>query len=310
MLEGARRVLIACSGGPDSTALLHSLSALQAEHRCTLLVASVDHGLRESAAADVACAERAASSLGLRFFALAVTVPPGASRQALARGARYEALLACAQEHGAERVAVGQTQDDQAETVLARLLRGSGIPGLAGIAPSREDGVIRPLIDCSRSLVHAYVRELAVEVAQDPSNHDLRYGRVRIRKHILPVLTQENAQLVPSLCALADEARATRDLIAAECARVLGAGGPNALSLRSVAPAVRRWALKAWCERELGTSLLRTHVTALERMLERGGEVRLPGDWIANLDDQSNVLLTPRQKRGRGSVRRTQDGQA
>lgn len=303
-------MLVACSGGPDSTALLFALHALRAEHGCALLVASVDHGLRASAAADVACARRAAEGLGLPFFGLKVEVPAGASRQALARRARYEALLTCANAEGAQRIAVGHTLDDQAETVLARLLRGTGVPGLSGIAPHREDGVVRPLIDCSRALVHASVAELALEVAHDPSNEDVRYGRVRIRQQLLPALAQENPHVAPSLCALADEAREVRRLIAAECARVLGAGRPNVAVLREVSPVVRRWVLKAWCERELGTSLLRTHVVSLERMLERGGEVRLPGDWIATLDGESNVLLQPKQKRGRGSVRRTQGDEA
>ncbi len=310
LLESTTKVLVACSGGPDSTALLYALHRLRVEHGCALLAVSVDHGLRTSAAADVACAERAAGALNVPFIALSVKVPEGASRQSLARRVRYDALLACAHQHAAQRVAVGHTQDDQAETVLARLLRGTGVPGLAGIAPLREDGVIRPLIDCSRTVVHAYVRELGAPVAHDPSNEDLRYGRVRIRKHLLPSLERENARLVPNLCALADEAREARALIAMECQRVTGEGKPNAVALRAVSPTVRRWVLKAWCERELGTSLLRTHLVALERMLELGGEVRLPGNWVATLDQALDVLLLPNQKRGRGSVRRSEGDKA
>ncbi len=309
LLCGARRVLVACSGGPDSTALLHVLHALRAEHGCELQVASVDHGLRASAAHDVACAGRAAAHLGVGFFPLKVAVEAGASVQARARDARYRALLACAADIGAERVAVGHTQEDQAETVVARLLRGTGVSGLAGISPRRDDGVIRPLIDCPRADVQAYVRALGVEVARDPSNDDPRYGRVRIRQQLLPMLQREQPGLVPRLCALADEARDTRAFVAAECARQVGTGCPNARQLREVPGPLRRLALKAWFQRELGTALLRNHLDALDRMLEVGGEVRLPGDWAATLDGDLNVILRPNPKRGRGSVRPTEGGQ-
>ncbi len=303
LFEGAQRVLVACSGGPDSTVLLHVLHTLREEHGCELVVASVDHGLRPTAAADVACAGRSAAALGVRFVPLEVVVGPGASKQAHARQARYSALAACAATVGAECIAVGHTQDDQAETVIARLLRGTGLPGLSGIAPRREDGVVRPLIDCRRQDVHAYLSTHDLDAAIDPSNQDMRFGRVRIRHQVLPTLVGENAHLVPSLCALADEAREVRALIASECHRVLGVDPPNAERLRGEPSPVRRWALKAWCEHEHGIALLRTHLEALERMLTHGGEVRLPGDRLATLDEESNVVLRPIQKRGRGSER-------
>jgi len=270
----------------------------------------VDHGLRADASLDVACAERLATSLLVPFFPLRVKVSSGASRQAHAREARYAALLTCAKEQGAERLAVGHTQEDQAETVLARLLRGTGVHGLAGIAPMRDDGVVRPLIDCRRREVLDYGQALGLEVMRDPSNDDLRFGRVRIRKQLLPLLEQENPQFVPNLSALADEARAARSLIAHEAERLVPAGPPNAHALESTSPEVRRWVLKHWCERELQTSLLRTHLEALEGMLRKGGEVRLPGDWLASLDAERNVVLRRNQKRGRGSTRRTQGDSA
>jgi tRNA(Ile)-lysidine synthase len=135
LLRGVESLLVACSGGPDSQALLHVLAALRQEHGCRLLAASVDHGLRADAECDVAVAGRLAAALELPFVALRVEVERGPSRQAQARVARYRALLACAREQGAQAVAVGHTLDDQAETVLARLLRGTGIEGLAAIDP-------------------------------------------------------------------------------------------------------------------------------------------------------------------------------
>src|SRR5262245_8818481 len=130
MIPRDARVLCACSGGPDSAAMLVALARLAPELGFELVAASVDHGLRADAAHDVAIASRQAAALQVPFHALRIEVAAGASIQAQARSARYEALLRLAAELGASRVAVGHTRDDQAETVLARLLRGSGLVGL------------------------------------------------------------------------------------------------------------------------------------------------------------------------------------
>ena len=127
LFSGARRVMVACSGGPDSQVLLHALWSLRDQHRCALIAATVDHGLRPEAASEAAPVRALAAELELEFVGLSVEVAQGASLQARAREARYAALLSCAAGQGAERVAVGHTLDDQAETVLARLLRGAGL---------------------------------------------------------------------------------------------------------------------------------------------------------------------------------------
>jgi tRNA(Ile)-lysidine synthase len=303
LLDGATGILVACSGGPDSTALLHGLWALRAEHGLPMVAASVDHGLRPEAAQDVGVAADVAQGLGVPFVALAVHVEAGASRQAQARRARYVALLDCAGQRGLSHVAVGHTRDDQAETVLARLLRGTGVGGLSAVAPKREDGVIRPLIDCARAEVHAYVRARGLAHVSDPSNVDRRYLRARIREGLLPALQAENPRIVEALCALSDDARAAAALIERDAERVLLACGVNARALREESPAARRWALRQWAEREHGIVLLRTHLEALDRMLWRGGEVRLPGDRMASLNEAGDITVGLAKKRGRGSQR-------
>src|SRR5690606_38351756 len=135
-----------------------------------LVVASVNHGLRAEAADEVALVGAEAEKRGLRFAALEVRVSGEGSLQAAARDARYEALTRLARAERAERLALGHHQYDQAETVLQRLLRGSGLLGLAAIEPLRDDGVVRPLIDVSRAGIESHVARFAIPCVRDPSN--------------------------------------------------------------------------------------------------------------------------------------------
>jgi tRNA(Ile)-lysidine synthase len=317
LFSGAQRVLVACSGGPDSQVLLHVLSALRATHGCELIAASVDHGLRPEAAGELALVEALAGQLGLRFLKLQVTVPAGSSRQAQARTARYAALLRCAAEHAAERIAVGHSLDDQAETVVARLLRGTSIEGLSGIVPRRADGVVRPLIDVRRVEIMAYAAHHDLPFARDPSNQDARYLRVRIRRDLLPALALENPRLPEQLAALAEDARDVASLIEHEVKRAKAV-----LEEQGVVPFlglpgyVRRATLKSLAEQNARRSapsdarakkgaIQRTHLVALERMLRVGGQVRLPGNVVASLDPEARLCFSRASKRGRGVMRRT-----
>lgn len=299
-------VLVACSGGPDSQALLHVLKALEPSHGCALIAAGVDHGLRAEAARELDLAEQLANGLGLPFVRLRVTVAPGSSLQAEARRARYEALLACARERGATRVAVGHSLDDQAETVLARLVRGTGIEGLSAIAPRRADGVVRPLIDAERALVHRYVAEAGIAVASDPSNEDPRFLRVRIRRQLLPLLARENPRATQLLAHLADDAREGGEALSALADSLLSqarSGSVDLDVLRGAKGPVRRRALRRWAEQATGATLQRDHILALERMLAVGGEVRLPGGVVAVPDASAGITFRAVSKRGRGGER-------
>jgi tRNA(Ile)-lysidine synthase len=294
--QGAR-VLCACSGGPDSAALLYALAQLGAELDFAIEAASVDHGLRPGAAHDVACAARQAAALGVPFHPLRVDVGEGASLQAQARDARYAALLRLASERGASRVAVGHTRDDQAETVLARLLRGSGLSGLAAIDPCRADGIIRPLIDCGRAEVHSLARAHFSELAEDPSNLDLRFERVRIRAHVMPALRAENPRLTEHLAALADEARDYRVPLEFAADAVLSDASVDARSVRISALAdrpllLRHAALSAWLTREGVVPVSRSHVAELDHALRvRRGHVWLPNGFQARVDAAGDLLL-------------------
>src|SRR5688572_20916139 len=144
MLTGGEPVLVGVSGGADSVALLTTLLTLAPAWRLNLRVLHVDHGLRQDSAADAQFVRRVGERLGVPVDVSVVRVGPG-SVEAAARVARHAALEAAAEQVGATRIALGHTADDQAETVLMRLIEGTGVRGLAGIPPVRGR-IIRPLI--------------------------------------------------------------------------------------------------------------------------------------------------------------------
>jgi tRNA(Ile)-lysidine synthase len=281
LLARGDRVLAACSGGPDSVALVHALHRIGPELGIEVSVASVDHGLRPEAADEVAWVGAFAEGLALPFRPLRVTVPPGPSLQAAARRVRYEALRGAAQALGARRIATGHTLDDQAETVLARLLRGAGVAGLSGISPKRRDGVVRPLLDCTRAEVRAHLAHHGLRWLEDPSNQDPRFERVRLRSQVLPMLAEEDPQVRVHLAQLADEARVTARWAQRRARRILArAAHPDRLRtarLRSLGPPVRRALLRQWVARATGADPGRAHLEALEHALRGRGEVWLPG---------------------------------
>ncbi len=203
MLAGGERVLVAVSGGADSLALLDLLHELAPGLSLSLEVIHVHHGLRPEADADAELVGRLAADLGLPVHVARVSVPreaPGEGLEAEARRARYAALRARAAACGASHIATGHTADDQAETVLMRLLAGAGPRGLAAIAPVRGS-VIRPLLDVRRSQIEAHLRERGLTWAEDATNRDVRFLRNRIRHQVLPVLADAfGAGVVEALC--------------------------------------------------------------------------------------------------------------
>ena len=210
LLAKGERVLVAVSGGPDSTALLHVLNALAARLDITLVAASVDHGLRPEAAAEAGEVRRRCQGLDIACEVMRVDVRqarrPHVSVQEAARNARLAALEEAAGRLDCAKIALGHTADDQAETVLFRILRGTGIIGLAGI-PYQRGSFVRPLLDVRRAQILAYLAKRKLEFFSDPANLDRHYARSRIRHDLLPILARENPRVVDGLLALAREAR-------------------------------------------------------------------------------------------------------
>jgi len=210
LLGRGERVLVAVSGGPDSTALLHALAKLAPRLGVTLQVATVNHGLRAEAAAEAREVEWRCQRLGIACAVLTVDVGQARRRhvstQEAARNARLRGLEAAAARLGCAKIALGHTADDQAETVLFRIVRGTGIAGLAGI-PYQRGPFIRPLLDVRRAQILAFLGARKLDFISDPSNENRRYARPRIRHDVLPMLARENPRVVDALLQLAREAR-------------------------------------------------------------------------------------------------------
>lgn len=282
LISAGEHVLVACSGGPDSTTLLHVLHRLRLELGITLCAASIDHGLRSDSELEVAAVAGFAGTLGVPFESARIEVSKaGASIQGRARELRYRALHEIAESLGASSIAVGHSQDDQAETVLARMLRGSGIRGLEGIEARRADGVIRPLLDCRRRDLRAYAVAHELPFVDDPSNHQRSFERVRIRHEVLPALIAEDPRFVEHIAALGDEAAELNAYLDAQLPE-LPPPGAKACSIepltKTPAPLRIRW-FRAWIRRETGLTPSRTHLVELGRLLTGQGEVLLGSGW-------------------------------
>lgn len=223
----------AVSGGPDSLALL----VLAAEAGCAVTAWHVDHGLRPGSDAEAEVVAQAAARWGASFEARTAHCDPGPNLEARARAARYGVLPA--------GVLTGHTADDQAETVLLNLMRGSGPDGLAGIDPAR-----RPLLALRRHETLALCESLGLEPVQDPSNLDPAHRRNRIRHEMLPLLCDiAERDVVPIIARGAGLMGATRDLIHELAAAI---DPTDAKTVASAPEPLAQMALRRWIQRETG----------------------------------------------------------
>jgi tRNA(Ile)-lysidine synthase len=234
-------MVVAVSGGPDSVSLARALTQLQAALGFgPLILAHLNHQLRgeesdadEEFVADLVRSMQEITTGHVHLVSHRVDVKLQAHRvkdnlEKVAREARYSWLAQVARQEGAGWIATGHTANDQAETILHRLLRGSGLRGLRGIAEQRPLGkdltVIRPMLDVTRSEVMEYLRVKEQGFRQDSSNFDRRFTRNRIRHELLPNLeTHHNPTIVPVLCRLAEQAAKTYGRVEAKAGQLLAA---------------------------------------------------------------------------------------
>jgi tRNA(Ile)-lysidine synthase len=277
-LRVGEHVLVAVSGGPDSTALLAGVAELAADRRLRLTAAHVEHGLRGGeGTADAERVARLAAQVGAGFLVRRLALSPGAGVEARARAARYRALAAMASEAGATRIVTGHTQDDQVETFLLRLLRGAGRRGLGAMRPARGR-LLRPLLGATRADVRRYLAERGLDFAVDRTNADLRRARNRVRRLLVPFLESEfNPRLGPSLAALAARLRDEDDFLAAAAAaraRELTVGDALAAAVAAEPRALARRIVRRWLEQGARRTPSAAHV---ERVLAlAGGAARGP----------------------------------
>jgi tRNA(Ile)-lysidine synthase len=297
MLARGDGVLVAVSGGPDSVALLHVLSNLKSDLALRLEVAHIEHGIRGAGSRDdarfvAALADRLSipfhiKELGLRAVAAAHRK---GNLEALAREGRYRFLTDTARERGLGKIATGHTLDDQAETVLMRLFRGSGRSGLGAMAPVSRRGaalLIRPLIESSREEIEAYLAEAGLEYRTDPTNFDPALLRNWLRLEMMPRLKEKiDPAVAVRLARLADIARGEDEELN-RLARERMAGmieGDIVLrgALLAEPEAMRRRIVRLWIEQARGglKSIGFDHIEAILDLIATGppqGRVAIPG---------------------------------
>ena len=285
-------VLVACSGGLDSTALLHVMTKAASRFGLAIEVAHVDHGLRgEASEADRKHVEAMAAARGLPCHVEAIDVEAarrphhGRQRPTLqeaARSLRYDALERVAARVGATRIATAHQLDDQAETVLLRLLRGTSVEGLGGIAESSRAGrVIRPLLGLRRSELEAYARGHGLGWREDASNRDSHYARNRLRNEWLGGLAEAfNPELVRALGRLAEAQRREGEWLAGLVEEAFAERFPERAPERLAGPdkgwsslpeaLARRLAVRALQHLGVGREIDRRHVERAVRFLCAG----------------------------------------
>ncbi len=227
-VKSSPALILAVSGGPDSTALLYLAARWRAALKTgpELIAATVDHGLRAEAAREARDVKRLATALGVGHRTLKWTaVKPKTGISAAARQARYDLLAQIARKAGASAILTAHTQDDQAETVLMRLSRGSGIAGLGAMARYTQRGgvgLLRPFLDIPKKRLMATLDKAKIAYALDPTNHDPAYTRPRLRA-LMPQLAAEGADArnFVRLAARLSRANAALDLMADGAERYL-----------------------------------------------------------------------------------------
>jgi tRNA(Ile)-lysidine synthase len=319
LLGAGEAVVVAVSGGLDSVVLLDVLASLagQAGRGYRLTVAHLDHWLREGSSDDAAFVTEQAGRYGLACDVEAVDVAALAERlgegtEHAARSARYEFLARVAAARNASAVAVGHHADDQVETILFRLFRGTALRGLAGMARSRPMGeaggvrLIRPLLDFPRAELDAYARSRGLTWREDPSNASSDHSRNVIRHELLPLVREQlNPAADEAVLRLAARADAVERFVSAEARawlersvslraddRILLDAGVLAAADEAVRTAAVYLALE-----ELGIGLRdlsAEHLRAIDALLvESAGAVNLPCGFRAVRRGSQLLLLTP-----------------
>ncbi len=320
LVPSGSTVLAGVSGGPDSMALLDVLSRLRRPLGFDLACATVDHGLRPGARQEAALVEREASGRSVPWTLLQGDARSealqGGGPEEAARRVRFDLLDAHARAAGATRIALGHTLDDQAETVILRLMRGTGLHGLGGMSPIRDGTYVRPLLGVPRLQVRGYLEARAIPWIEDPTNRDERIVRNRIRRQVLPVLEACQGDAIVRIGELAGRAREARAAVDAVVGRICegivdrrgGALVVDRTALLRVDPALRSFVLREVLVTLKGDArrLGRRHIEAVLAICASGrgsASVDLPDGIRAERAYDELLILRPGGASGREASR-------
>lgn len=289
--EPGGRIVVALSGGPDSTALTVGLSELHGG-RDQIVAAHFNHRTRgEESDADEEFVRKLCDEIGIPLRAGSASEASNGMSENDARNLRYRFLRGIADELDIPYVAVAHTADDQAETVLLRIARGTGMRGLAAMPYARPiaDGsgvsLIRPMLDVTRAEVAQFLNERGIVPRHDASNDDVRYARNRIRHHVMPALAEINPAVVQALTRLTKIAREHNEFVEAEFGVAVQLfDWPNLHGIQDLArPLAARVLEAAHAEvAESGAQLEMQHIESALQLVNRakGAELHLPGNVI------------------------------
>ena len=301
-------VLLGLSGGADSRALLHILSLQAARDGFSVTLAHVNHGIRgEEALRDRAFCQALAEQYGFEICILDADVPAlaaehGRGLEEEARTVRYAYFSELMQSKNIRLLATAHHADDQLETMLFRLCRGSGTKGFGGMSPVRpmEGGcyLVRPMLSLPSREIRAFCEREGLSFVTDSTNEDAAYARNRIRREIVPVMESLFDTPQRRAAALAEDLREDEAFLSSLAEGVLleaGQGAGLLLSALAKAPApVLRRVLLRWCERETGRTPERVHIEALIGLIEAAdpsAEVALPNGVVAAIESGCLVHL-------------------
>ena len=300
LLEGKEKVLVACSGGPDSVALLFVLRALTKRSKLKLGVAHLNHKLRPEAGKDAAFVKKLTNKLKLPFFYSEVNTKTVAkenkwSLEEAGRNLRYQFFEQVAKDEKFDKIATAHTADDVAETVLLQLIRGTGGP--AGI-PVKRGKIIRPILWAPRQDVLAFLKQKRLAYRIDPSNKGKRFTRNRVRNELLPLLEKKyNPQIRPALIRLAEIFEEEKRFLQAEVEKVLkrasikesSALGLKLSALLKAPKAVQRKISQMVCSNHFNLNLNFTTTERLLSLFEKPGKIELAKGLFA--DSTKNGFL-------------------
>ena len=248
------KVLVAWSGGPDSTALTWCMQELSREGRVEAFAAHINHGLRKESAEEALVVQKMAKQLGIQLQTQNLKLDNGPGAPARARKARYEALHEIARDKGCKFVLTGHTQDDQFETLLMRLMRGAGLRGFRSILKHTEEGLYRPMLNVRRSEILAFIQETGLLAVQDPTNRDRNYLRSRVRHELLPRLREKEPELNTRLERLTEEATKIWSTVQSQLSSIQPDRALSIDELQSIPSWAQGAALETWLSEPLDQS--------------------------------------------------------